>query len=323
MCEITNLMSIIRAVKEPWRIISSSRWGIFSYLFPDKLFLKCKYRTMMGRKLNLKNPKSFNEKLQWLKIYDRNPIYTSMVDKYEAKKFVAGIIGEEYIIPTIGVWDNFDDIEFDLLPNQFVLKCTHDSGGVVICNDKKNFDIDNAKKKINTCLKRDYYLLGREWPYKNVKPRIIAEKYIKDKSNKYLMDYKIFTFDGIAKALFIASDRQKGVDETKFDFYDMKFNHLKIRNGHQYSTVPPVKPKSFDEMIRIAEKLSKGVKHLRVDLYEVDGQVYFSELTFYHWSGFVKFEPEEWDNTFGEWISLQTGVCNKKKSFHNFNIGRN
>lgn len=270
----------------------------------DKLYLKIKWKLRMGSSLDLRNPRTFNEKIQWLKLYDRKPIYTTMVDKYEAKKYVASIIGEEYIIPTLGIFNKVDDIDFDSLPNQFVLKCTHDSGGIVICKDKSKFDINVAKQTLNKYLHRRYYWRNREWPYKNVKPRIIAEQYMEDSKYHELRDYKFFCFDGEVKALFIASDRQKKGEETKFDFFDADYNHLDLRNGHPNSEVLPAKPQSFELMKQLAAKLSKGTPHVRVDFYEVNGKCYFGELTFSHWSGLVGFEPEEWDNTFGEWIKI-------------------
>jgi hypothetical protein len=258
----------------------------------------------MGKKLNLDNPITYNEKLQWLKLYDRNPGYTALVDKCEVKVKVAEIIGEEYIIPTIGVYEKFDDIDFDLLPNQFVIKCTHDSGGLVICRDKSKLDISAARNKINKFLKRKYYYQWREWPYKNVKPRIIVEQYMEDTSTRELRDYKFFCFGGVPKLIFIASDRQKAGEETKFDFFDMDFNHLPFTNGHPNAAVPPAKPAMFEKMKELAAKLSSGIPHVRVDFYEVDGRIYFGEMTFYHWSGMVPFDPEEWDYTLGSWITL-------------------
>ena len=257
-----------------------------------------------GRFCNFKNPQTYNEKLQWLKLHDRNPIYSTMVDKYEAKKYVAEIIGEECIIPTIGIWNKFEEIDFNSLPNQFVLKCTHDSGGLVICRDKTKLDIEAARKKINKSLNRNYYHMHREWPYKNVTPRIIAEQYMEDESGYELKDYKWFCFDGHPKALFIAKDRGVEGEETKFDFYNEDFVHLPFTNGHPNSPDPVSKPTSFDEMKKLAGKLSNGFPHLRVDFYDINGKIYFGELTLYHWSGMVPFEPEEWDYIFGSWIKL-------------------
>ena len=277
---------------------------IIKRLIPDKLYLKIMYRRCLGKKLNLKNPQTYNEKLQWLKLYNRNPEYTKMVDKYEVKKYVADKIGEEYIIPTLGVWNKFEEIDFDTLPQQFVLKTTHDSGGVVICKDKSTFDYETAKKKLNSSLKNNFYYMGREWPYKNVKPRIIAEKYMEDSATKELRDYKLFAFDGVVKALFIASDRQNPNEDTKFDFFDSTLKHLDFTNGHPNASVPPACPETFAEMKKLAEKLSEKIPHLRCDFYEINGKIYFGELTFFHWSGFTPFSPEEWDKTFGDWIKL-------------------
>lgn len=272
-------------------------------VIPDPLYLKLEFLRCMKKRLNLKDPKTFNEKLQWLKLYDRKRSYTTMVDKYEAKKYVADRIGEEYIIPTLGVWEKFDDIDFDSLPDQFVLKCTHDSGGLVICRDKSKLDIEAAKKKINQSLQNNYYWHKREWPYKNVKPRIIAEQFMEDSQTGELRDYKFFCFDGEVKALFIASERQ-AAEETKFDFFDAEYNHLPFTNGHPNADTLPQKPGCFEQMKALAAKLSEGIPHLRVDFYEVGGKVYFGELTFFHWSGMMPFQPEQWDYTFGEWIEL-------------------
>ena len=275
---------------------------------PDKLYISIMYFIKMKKTINWKSPITFNEKLQWLKLYDRKPEYTMMVDKYEVKKHVAEIIGEEFLIPTLGVWDSFDDIDFETLPNQFVLKCTHDSGGLVICRDKKLLDKDAARKKIERSLKRNFFYVSREWPYKNVKPRIIAEQYMEDHNTKELRDYKFFAFNGVARAMFIATERGNEAEETKFDFFDMEFKHLPFTNGHPNAAVEPEKPETFEEMVRLAEKLSANIPHLRVDFYEVNGKPYFGELTFSHWAGMMPFKPAEWDKIFGEWIALPQSV---------------
>lgn len=281
-------------------------------LIPTKIWLSYRFKRRAGYKMDWKNPKTFNQKLQWLKVYDRNPLYTTMVDKYEAKKYVADIIGEEYIIPTLGVWDRFEDIDFDQLPDQFVLKCTHDSGGLVIVRDKSRFDKEKARKKFKMALNRNPYTVDREWPYKNVKPRIIAEQYMEDPTSKDLKDYKIFCFNGVAKAMFIATDRANETEETKFDFFDMEFQHLDFTNGHPNADVPPQKPETFEKMKTLAEELSQNIPQLRVDFYEVNGKAYFGELTFSHWSGMKPFEPKEWDYKLGEWIDLSE-IKNKRK----------
>lgn len=274
-------------------------------IFPDELYLKLLFRLRMGYKLDLDNPQTFCEKLQWLKLHNRKPEYTQMVDKYDAKRYVAGIIGEEYIIPTIGVWDRVEDIDFDKLPNQFVLKCTHDSGGIVICKDKSQLDIAAAKKRLRRGLKKNYYWQNREWPYKNITPRVICEQYMEDESGYELKDYKWFCFDGVPKALFVATDRGVKGEETKFDFYDAEFNHLPFTNGHPNALKEIQKPAGFEQMKQLAAQLSQGQPHLRVDFYDINGKIYFGELTFYHWSGTMPFDPMEWDYTFGSWIDLK------------------
>lgn len=274
-------------------------------LFPDKLYLQMQFARRMKSHLNLKDPKSFNEKLQWLKLYDRRPEYTIMVDKYAVRKYIADTIGEEHLIPLLGVWDSPDMIDFDALPNQFVLKCNHNSGiGMCICKDKSMLDIEKVKNDLWKGLKQDFFLNGREWPYKDVPRKIIAEKYMVDESGYELKDYKFFCFNGEPKALFVATDRNKPNEEVKFDFYDLEWNHLPFINGHQNANRTIPKPASFDRMIAIARKLSEGIPHVRVDLYDINGRIYFGELTFSHFSGFVPFQPEEWDYTFGSWLKL-------------------
>lgn len=270
----------------------------------DKLFIKLKWRHVMGYPLNLKDPRTFNEKLQWLKLYNRRPEYSLMVDKIEAKKYVSKIIGKDYIIPTLAVYNNVEEIDFDVLPDQFVLKCSHDSGGVVICKNKSIFDREASLDILRKGLKTNFYYQNREWPYKDVKPRIIAEKYMEDSDTRSLRDYKFFCFDGVVKALFIATDRQSKNEETKFDFFDSEFRHLDIKNGHPNADTIPSKPHNFEQMKKLAEKLSENIPHVRVDFYEVNGKIYFGELTFFHWSGMVPFEPEKWDLEFGKWITL-------------------
>lgn len=274
---------------------------------PADEFLKVLYRTSFGKELNLESPRTYTEKLQWLKLYDQRPEYTTMVDKYKVKQYVADRIGAQYVIPLLGVWENANEIDFSSLPNKFVLKTTHDSGALVICKNKDVLDIEATKKKLNYFLKRHYYDCNREWPYKNVKPRIIAEAYMEDGVYKELRDYKFFTFGGVPKVLYIAQGRGKG-EQTVADFFDMDFKHLPFKIDHDMAEVPPEKPKCFEEMKRLAAILSKGTPQLRVDFYEVDGRVYFGEMTFFHCSGLNKFHPEEWDNIFGDWVILPPKV---------------
>jgi len=273
------------------------------FVNPEKYLQRMFYKRM-GYELNLQNPQTYNEKLQWMKLYDHNLLYTKLVDKYEVKHYVSDTIGSQYIIPTIGVWNKVHDIDFEKLPNQFVLKCTHDSGGLVICKDKNSFDTSKAKKILKKSLKRNFYYMGFEWPYKDVKPRIIAETYMEDSKTKELRDYKFFCFDGVVKALFIATERQKEGEDVKFDFFDANFNHLPFRQGHENAEEVPEKPICFEEMKRLASILSKNMPQVRVDFYEVDGKVYFGEMTFFHHGGWTPFEPSKWDNIFGAWLIL-------------------
>ncbi len=290
-------------VDKDYRFLVNRNRGLLDGM-SDEEYLKRLFHAKMGYDLELNNPRTYSEKLQWLKLYDRRPIYTTMVDKYAVKEYVAGIIGEEYVIPTIGIYSSAEEIDFDTLPDQFVLKCTHDSHDAVICKDRKALDIDAAIQSLREGLKTNYYYKFREWPYKNVPPRIIAEKYMEDTETGELRDYKIFAFNGTARALFIATDRQTDGVETKFDFFDMDFNHLPFTNGHPNADVMPSRPRKLDEMKLLAEKLSRGIPQVRVDFYEVDGRVYFGEMTFFHWSGLQPYDPKEWDETFGSWIEL-------------------
>ena len=273
-----------------------------SFLFSDELYLKTNFRLKMGKKLDLKNPQTFNEKLQWLKLFYRNPQLTMLVDKYECKKYVANLIGEDHIIPTLGLWDSFRDINFNLLPDQFVLKTTHDQGGVVICKNREDFDFEFARKKLNKHLRNNHFYLSREWPYKNVKPRIIAEKFLVDEKSKELTDYKFFCFNGEPKALFVATERQTG--NVKFDYFDIDFNRLNLVQYHEPSKKEILKPKGFDEMLKFVAILAGDHPHVRVDFYNIDGAIYFGELTFFHHGGHTPFHPEEWDFVFGKWIDL-------------------
>lgn len=289
----------------PWRVFKVlAAKGCFKNL-DDKLYLKCMYRATMARKLDLENPQTFNEKLQWLKLYNRNNIYTIMVDKFEVKKYVANQIGEKYVIPTIGVWEKFEDIDFGKLPNQFVLKCTHDSGGLVICKNKNELNIDDAKKKIQTSLKRNYFDWGREWPYKNVKPRIIAEPYL-ELNNTENIEYKMFSFNGEVKVILVCKGEAHNITDNKRtnDFMDENFQRIPLRILNDNSKIEPIKPLEFIELKELATVLSQGIPHLRVDFYVVNGKIYFGEFTFFHNSGFEKFKPEEYDYIFGKWIKL-------------------
>lgn len=269
----------------------------------DEDYLKFSYKITMGKKLNLSDPRTFSEKLQWLKLNNRENLYTTIVDKYAVKQYIANQIGTEYIIPTLGVWDSFEEIEFDKLPNQFVLKCTHDSGGLVVCKDKTTLNVEWARKKINRSLENDFYLVGREWPYKNVPHRIIAEQYMADD----LRDYKLFCFNGVPRMTLVCSERFTK-DGLKEDFYDEAWNHLDVqRPNHGNAILPIERPKQYELMKELAAKLSEKMPFARIDFYEINEKVYFGEITFYPASGFEGFKPEEWDLKLGEWIKLPNG----------------
>lgn len=283
------------------------RIGVLGLLSDNKA-IHIEYRANTGHKLDLDNPRNFNEKLQWLKLNDHNPLYTTVVDKYLVKDYVASAMGgADIIIPTLGMWESPEEIDFDSLPNQFVLKTNHSGGntGVVICRDKSTFDIDEAKQKLAKSLKKDVYKVSREWPYKNVKRCIIAEEYMEDQKTGELRDYKFFCFNGEPKALFVATGRQQ-YDEPRFDFFDMGYNHLDLRCPHPQAETIPERPESFEMMKEIARKLSQDFPHVRVDLYEINGKPYFGELTLYHWEGLMPFYPESWNDKFGEWLTLPT-----------------
>lgn len=276
------------------------------HVVPEDWYLKRQFKKRVGYPLNLDNPRTFNEKLQWLKLYDRNPLYTKMVDKYEAKKYVAEIIGEEYIIPTLGVWNHFDEIDFNRLPEQFVLKCTHDSGSVVICHDKDKLDKINAKKKLERSLRYNFFYSGGfEWPYKNVKPKIIAEPYLIDEKSNDLMDYKFFSFNGKTDCVMLCFGRRSG--KTKFVFFDKDWKVKKYNSPTEKSVAyaKQLKPKDYEKMFALSEVLSKDIPFVRVDFYYVNGRIYFGEITFFPDSGFDGNILPKSDKRFGDMIQLE------------------
>ncbi len=272
----------------------------------DEDFLKKVFPKYMGYPLNLENPKTFSEKLQWLKLNYRNPIQIIMVDKYEAKHFIAKHVGEQYVIPTLAVWDSVEDIDIDALPNQFVLKITHDSGGIVICKDKSTFDFEAAKAKLRASLRQDYSRIAREWVYQNVPRRIIAEEYISELGNDDLLDYKMYSFHGEPKLTVVCSNRFSKTG-TRMNFYDMDWNSMGIHFGH-YPPLPTEfpKPDTYGEMLQVAAELSKACPFLRVDFYEIKGRLYIGELTLFPGAGFERFRPISRDYELGEWLHLET-----------------
>ena len=298
-----KMSSLKTYLRHPTRLFA--RVGKYTFLkkMSDERFLKMVFKDSMGYSLNLEKPKTFNEKLQWLKIYDRNPIYTTMVDKADSKKYVADIVGDENIIPTLGIWNSFDDIDFDTLPDQFVLKCTHDSGGLMICRDKSKFDKAAARVKIEQCMKQNYYWSSREWPYKNVKPRILAEAYL----GEDLQDYRIYCFNGEPKIVYSYGNESNTSgskpEPATCDILDVNWNRMPFRQKSPPSEHIPPKPKHYEDMLRVSRILSKDIPFLRVDFYDTT-KMYIGELTFYPGSGTSKFYPDEWDKTLGEWIEL-------------------
>lgn len=268
-------------------------------IYDDLEYLEKFCEHMMGYKLNISNPTTYNEKLQWLKLYNRRPEYTGMVDKYEAKQFIEKRIGSGYTVPTLGVWDSFEEIEFDKLPRQFVLKCTHDSGSIVFVEDKENFDKEETKNILTERLGRNFFWIGREWPYKNVKPRIIAETMLPEKN---LNDYKFFCFDGRVKMIQVDFDR---FINHRRNFYNREWKYEPFMSFYPSEPERVIdRPRCLDEMIEIAEKLSCAIPHLRVDFYIINDRPIVGELTFFHENGLGKFTPAEWDEIFGGWISL-------------------
>ena len=270
------------ALSNPREIGRSIMVHTAKYWKNDEVYLKLLYYFRMGRRLNLKNPTTYNEKLQWIKLHDRNPRYTMMVDKFAVKDYVASLIGSEYIIPTLAVWDKTDDIDLSALPDKFVLKTTNGGGGcgVVICTDKKSLDLEAAKRKLAHSLSSNIYINSREWPYKNVVPRVIAERFMIDDTTGDLRDYKYYCFDGEPKLMLIATERFTSA-HAYFDYFDMHKNHLKFTQGGDNNPITPDLPEQFDEMKELAAKLSKGIRHVRVDFYVANGHVYFGELTFF------------------------------------------
>lgn len=273
--------------------------------YPEPLYLKMLFRLWMGYKLDLENPKSFNEKIQWLKLYDRQPRYTEMVDKILAKPYVASIIGNEYIIPTLKVWDSVDEIDIENMPEQFVLKCNHAAGsnGVVICKDKASFNLDDAKRKLSKAMKKDGFTYLREWPYKNIHRKVFAEAFVEGEQGE-LRDYKFLVYGGKVKNLFVVFDRNRGGISPYINFYDKDWNLLPFERDHPQYPFAVEKPKMLSEMIRLAEILGKDIPFVRVDFYCNYGKILFGELTFYPGSGFESFQPLEWDFKLGELIHL-------------------
>lgn len=299
---MSRIRTFIALLTSPGKLIFTiGGKGLLNWM-SDKAYLGLVYRSVFGKKIDWENPKTFNEKLQWLKLNDRNLEYPTLVDKCDVKKYVAKILGDDYIIPNLGVWETADDIDFDSLPERFVIKCTHDSGSVTICKNKSNLNISQVRASLNRHLHNSPYWFGREWPYRLVKPRIIAEPYLEDEDGQ-LKDYKFMCFGGQMRCCFVFSDRYEG-SGLKLNVYDRNWELLEI--GRKYTKIKEnlSKPKNYKLMIEFAELLSKNIPFVRVDFYEVNGNVYFGEMTFYPNCGFTEFYPASWDSVLGEWLIL-------------------
>ena len=302
-----KIFSIFRLIKD-----SKFRNRVFLELgayknLTDREFIELAYKTYFDKNINWESPASFNEKLQWLKLYDHNDQYTMMVDKFKVRDYVAALIGEQYLIPLLGVWNTPDEIDFNLLPQKFVLKCNHNSGtGMVICKDKNKLNINKVRKGLWKGLKEDYFSLGREWPYKNVERKVIFEQFMSSSIGEDLADYKIHCFNGDPRFVLVCRDRFSDSGLTE-DFFDTEWNHLDIRRENSPNSPLEIpKPQKLEKMFELARILSANVPFLRVDFYEIDNQVFFGELTFFPASGFAKFIPEIWDYSFGEMLILPT-----------------
>lgn len=297
MIDTSVLSQIMESVDKADDIVKTR----YHALYDNKEYLAEKFRKATGYELNFDNPQTFNEKLQWLKLYDHNPDYTTMADKLTAKRYVADKVGEEYVVPLLGVWDKFEHIDFNQLPEQFVLKCTHDSGSVVLVKDKEKLDYEMTKTKLNIALSTNYYWVGREWPYKNIKKRIIAEPYMENPEN--MADYKFLCFHGKVKMIFTCTERFERTG-LKVTFFDLNWKKQNFERHYPASSKEIDKPKNLELMIELAEQLSQGIPFVRVDFYEIKGRVYFGEMTFFPGGGMEEFRPEEWDTFLGKWIEL-------------------
>ena len=302
-------MNYKRILRAGLRFLTDKDYRLLWYLdlfkhkkMDDRRYIEIRYKAIFKKDIDLDHPLTFNEKMQWLKLYNKNPMHSVMVDKYLAKDYVTERIGEQYVAKLLGVWDQVDDIDLTVLPDKFVLKTTHDCGGVVVCKDKATLNLKKTKRFLRKHLKREYFYHCREWPYKNIKPRIIAEEFLADANNEVLPVYKILCFNGKPKIIQTIQNDKKP-NET-IDYFDTDWNVLELRQNYPNSPKPLIRPQKLDEMLEIAEKLAEGTSFLRVDLYSVNGDIYFSEFTFFSDAGFAPFYPETWDKTLGDWIKL-------------------
>lgn len=294
---------IVKYIKNPLLAYAWANAKHLTDFVPDEVHLKLLHRALMGERLDLENPRTFNEKMQWLKLHDRNPLYTKLVDKYAVKAWVAERIGAEHVVKTLGVWDNADGITLDGLPDRFVLKTNHDCGGVVVCKDKDSFDLKEAKRLIKRHLDRNYYYISREWPYKNVHPLVFAEEYLEDAAGDGLTDYKLYRFNN-GRAITLVCEDRFSEDEFKETYFDEEWNFIDVReSGNSVNPAHPV-PSHFQEMKEMADVLAQGMPFCRVDFFEANGRCYFGEMTLYSSGGFELFDPSEWNEMLGSWIDL-------------------
>lgn len=314
---ITKFFRFIRkSIKDPVfgfsLIIFKLDNTIFFRKIPDSLYLKCQYYLSRHEKLNLKNPLNFNQKIQWLKIYYKNPLYTKLADKYDAREYVENRVGNKYLIPLLGLYNKFEGINFNEFPKQFVLKCNHDGGSVIICKNKDTFNYEKAKNKIESCLKINYCdaFEYREWQYKNIKPKIMAEQYLVNSTGEEANDYKFFCFNGEPRVLYVSLI---GEGEPFMKYFDTEWNCLDFDTGYKTLEQEIKKPDNLDEMLLICRKLSENIPFVRVDLYLVDGKIYFGEFTFTPYGGYYPFNPPEWNKIFGDWLQLPKKYKNTKK----------
>lgn len=300
---MSKIKTLINLFTQPRQMVVFLASNGFLDWIPDKTYLRMFYWGMIGKRLNLENPRGFNEKLQWLKLNYHDPSYVKLVDKYDVKTYVHEKYLEIKLIHTLGVWKNVDEIDFNKLPKQFVLKCTHDSGSVIICKEKQQLDVEKTKKDLQRSLKMNMYKYGREWVYKEVQPRIIAEEYIQDSDSEELKDYKFMCFDGKVKCCFVCSDRfsPEGLHVT---FFDREWNVLPFTRHYPRREGGIPKPSNLNKMIEYAEQMSVGMPFVRIDFYLVNDEIYFGEYTFFPGCGFEEFTPDEWDYTLGDWIKL-------------------
>ncbi|WP_165247919.1 ATP-grasp fold amidoligase family protein [Adlercreutzia sp. ZJ141] len=294
----------MKGIKNPALVLvhMCQRWPLRA--ISDRTYINLFYYAYQGIFPNLNNPEGFNEKLQWLKLHTYNEFYTNLTDKYLVKNYVAKILGDQHVIPTLAVWDRVEDIDAQKLPESFVLKCNHDSGSVVVCKDIKNFDIDSAKKKLGKALKRNYFWKSREPNYRKIKPKVIAEQYVEDVGKNELTDYKFFCFDGVARFVQVDSGRFsqhiRNFYTTDWEFIDVEYG---CANDKRLVQDPPI---HFREMLDMAEMLSEGIPHVRVDFYDTGAQVFFGEMTFHHGGGVMDITPPFYDRLWGSYLSLPT-----------------